>query len=302
MESHEENVVVGYGETNEPEAIPVSLVEETEIASEENVNEEKPTETEKLPILILECRVKASVLKGIVDKVSTLTDEVAVVIDQAGWHIRTVDPAHVAMIRLDVDMTAFELFRICNPTGDRMELGIDLDKLREILKSAKVTKANDPVINLQAFRASTDYILVDFDGMTRKASLFDTSCIDEPKIPNLKLPNSVTMPASDLLAVLKSCETVSDHVSIRLDAGTLTIIAEGDTDRVSKVFQTDLLIDRNISESAGVRSDFPLDYMTKLIKSLKGLPAITLHLGNDYPLKIDFPDGSFLLAPRIESD
>jgi len=63
-----------------------------------------------------------------------------------------------------------------------------------------------------------------------------------------------------------------------------------------------------LKEDAGrVKSIFSLDYLNKVIKAKKLSDTLTLHLGDDFPLKIDFkvPDKlelSFILAPRIEEE
>ena len=56
------------------------------------------------------------------------------------------------------------------------------------------------------------------------------------------------------------------------------------------------------------RSLFSLDYFSNMSKVVADSSPITLHLGTDYPVKLEFDiaDGSghiiYLLAPRIESE
>ena len=77
-------------------------------------------------------KIKSETLKGIVDVVSTLVDEAKFNIDPEGLEIKAVDPAHVAMVDMRVEKTAFEEF-----SADDMELGIDLDKIKEVLKLSR---------------------------------------------------------------------------------------------------------------------------------------------------------------------
>jgi len=56
-----------------------------------------------------------------------------------------------------------------------------------------------------------------------------------------------------------------------------------------------------------VKSMYPLDFFSAMVKSIAAEEA-TLHVGNEYPLKIEFTmgagrgEGRYLLAPRVEED
>ena len=53
---------------------------------------------------------------------------------------------------------------------------------------------------------------------------------------------------------------------------------------------------------------YPLDFFSNMVKSITTSTEVTLHVGNEYPLKIEFSvangkgDARFLLAPRVEED
>ena len=81
---------------------------------------------------MFERKVKADVLKELVDVVSTLVDEAKFNVGKEGISVKAVDPAHVAMVDLSLDRAAFESFK-----ADEGELGIDMDKMKEILRLAK---------------------------------------------------------------------------------------------------------------------------------------------------------------------
>ena len=76
-------------------------------------------------------KVKSDVLKGIIDVTSPLVNEVKFNISQKGITLRAVDPAHVAMVDLQINDKAFEEYK-----ADDMELGIDMDKLGGIMRLA----------------------------------------------------------------------------------------------------------------------------------------------------------------------
>jgi proliferating cell nuclear antigen len=57
-----------------------------------------------------------------------------------------------------------------------------------------------------------------------------------------------------------------------------------------------------------VRSLFPLDYFSNMVKAISSAQTVTLYLGTDYPVKMEFKiaggkgEVKYLLAPRIESE
>src|SRR5207253_9732170 len=80
---------------------------------------------------VFEGKVKAEVLKEVVDVVSTLVDEAKFNVGNDSITVKAVDPAHVALVDLTLDRGAFETYK-----ADEGELCVDMDKLKEILRSA----------------------------------------------------------------------------------------------------------------------------------------------------------------------
>jgi len=82
--------------------------------------------------------------------------------------------------------------------------------------------------------------------------------------------------------------------------------AEGDTDTVNLKLPKDLLVELNATSKS--RSLFSIDYFSNMIKPVKGEDPITIQIGNDNPIKVEFDIAekkghvTYLLAPRIESE
>ena len=57
-----------------------------------------------------------------------------------------------------------------------------------------------------------------------------------------------------------------------------------------------------------VKSLFPLDYFSNMVRSIPAGSVVTINLGSDFPVKLEFEiadkrgNVNYLLAPRIESD
>ena len=241
-------------------------------------------------------KIKSETLKGVVDVVSTLVDEAKFNIDADGMELKAVDPAHVAMVDLKVQRSAFEEF-----SADETELGIDLDKIKEVLR---LSRAGD-IIEMEQDEAKNRLVL-NLGNITRRMNLVDTAGMSDPKVPNLNLPAKITVTSDELQKGIRAAESVSDHIALNASPEGFEMYSEGDTDSVSLKLPKDLLISLDVSEK--VKSLFPLDYFSNMVRSIPAGSVVTINLGSDFPVKLEFDiadkQGSvdYLLAPRIESD
>lgn len=247
-------------------------------------------------MVLFQAKVKSEILKGIVDVVSTLVDEAKFNIDSKGITLKAVDPAHVAMIDMKIEKSAFEEF-----AADETELGIDLDKIKEVLR---LSRSGD-VISLEQDEEK-NRLVINVGNVTRRMNLVDTTGMSDPKVPNLNLPAKVAVASEELQKGIKAAESISDHIALTAQPEGFEMVSEGDTDSVSLKLSKDQLVSLECKE--GVRSLFPLDYFSNMIRAIPVGTVVTMSVGNDYPVKLEFSiaDGrgtvNYLLAPRIESD
>jgi proliferating cell nuclear antigen len=244
---------------------------------------------------MFQARTKADTLKELVTIVSTLVDEAKFMITADGISLRAVDPAHVAMVDLKLNKEAFEEYK-----ADECDLGIDVAKLEQFLRLAKAGEVIDIVNDEDKRRLS-----VAVGNTTKRMSLIDTTGMSEPKLPNLNLPAKVSLKIDDIAQGIKASESVSDHIALTVTSDSFEMVCEGDTDQVQLKLAKDKLLELECEEK--VRSLFPLEYFSNMMRAIPSQAKITLNLGNDYPVKIEFKiaegngDVTYLLAPRIES-
>ena len=241
-------------------------------------------------------KVKSDVIKGIIDVTSPLVNEAKFNISSKGISLRAVDPAHVAMVDLEIKNKAFEEYK-----ADDMELGIDLDKLSGIMRLAN---AGD-MISLD-YDEDTNRLIVKIGNLVRKMGLIDTAGMPDSKAPNLELPAKIIIKASELSQGVRASEAVSDHLALSVDKESFELFAEGDTDTVNLKLPKDMLVE--LTSSGKHRSLFSIDYFSNMIKPVKGEDTITIQMGSDNPIRVDFDIAdkkghvTYLLAPRIESE
>ncbi|KYK34690.1 MAG: DNA polymerase [Thermoplasmatales archaeon SG8-52-3] len=241
-------------------------------------------------------KVKSEVLKGIIDVTSPLVNEVKFNITPKGLSLRAVDPAHVAMVDLEVNSKAFEEYKATD-----MELGIDMDKLGSIMRLS----SSGDMVSID-YDEESNRLIVKIGNLIRKMGLIDTAGMPDPKMPNLNLPGKVVLKASELNQGVRASEAVSDHLALTVDKNTFELFAEGDTDTVNLKLPKDLLVELNTSSKC--KSLFSIDYFSNMIKPVRGEDPITIMIGNDNPIRVEFDIAdkkghvTYLLAPRIESE
>jgi proliferating cell nuclear antigen len=241
-------------------------------------------------------KLKSDVLREIVEVVSPLVEEVKLGITKNGISIRAVDPAHVAMVDLALEKKAFEEYK-----ADDNEIGLDVDKIKDVLKLARV---ND-IISMN-HDEDKNRLIMTVGNVTRKMALVDTAGMSDPKVPNLNLPAKVGIKTAELRQGIRASESVSDHIALTVNPDGFEMNSEGDTDSVNLKLPKDLLDELVCKET--VRSLFPLDYFSNMVKAISGADSVRMSIGNDYPVNMEFTiakgngEVRYLLAPRIESE
>ncbi|UCF09212.1 MAG: proliferating cell nuclear antigen (pcna) [Thermoplasmata archaeon] len=245
---------------------------------------------------MFKAKIKADKFKEVVDVISALVDEAKFNIKPDGISLRAVDPAHVAMLDLALQKKAFEEYK-----AKECELGVDIDKLRDVLKLA----GPSDFFNIE-HDEDKNRLILDVGNITRRMALVDTAGMSDPKVPNLNLPAKLVVDANELRRGLKAAEAVSDHVALIASPDGFEMLSEGDTDSVNLKLPKALLKELECKENQ--RSLFSLDYFSTMIKAIGSAPEVTMYLGTDYPINLEFniAEGNgqvkYLLAPRIESE
>lgn len=245
---------------------------------------------------MFQAKLKSETLKSVVDVVSTLIDEAKFKIDANGVSLKAVDPAHVAMIGLHLDKAAFEQF-----SANDSELGLDLDKLRDVLR---LSKSGD-IIEMRQDE-ERNRLVITVGNVTRRMNLVSTEGMADPKVPNLTLAAKVSVAIEELQRGIKAAESISDHISLNANPEGFEMVSEGDTDMVSLKLPKDLLVSLDCKDS--IRSLFPMDYFANMIRAIPVGTVLSINIGNDLPVKLEFEIASgkgkvkYLLAPRIEND
>ncbi len=241
-------------------------------------------------------RVKMNVkdLKEITNLLLTLVSEAKFEFGAEGMSVKAVDPAHVAMIVLDISKDAFLEYEV-----EEEQLGVDLDKIKDILKLA----SSGELVEISKDGNKLTFMI---GNLTRSMPLIDTSALSVPRVPNLVLPAKVVLPISEFEYGIKAAESISDNITFKVTPSEFEMYTEGDEDSARLSIPKDML--KEISCEEPVKSMYPVDYLLKLVKAMDSADYLTIYLGTDYPVKMEFDvaagkgKGYYLLAPRIEGE
>lgn len=238
---------------------------------------------------MLKAELKAETLKGIVNIASTLVKDVKVSANVDGLSLKAVDPAHVAMIKMDIPATAFESFEAIP-----CYIGLDLGKLREVVRLA----SRDDIIGIEADEGRITFRI---GSITRRMGQIDTGKMRDMAFPKLHMGTHIITSADELLKGITAAGDISDHVTLTADPEGFEISCEGDTDSVSLRLEKGTA---TIDAEKEVRTMLPLDYFASIIKAIPKGTEVAMDMDQDYPIMICFAPGGVevvcLIAPRIE--
>lgn len=242
---------------------------------------------------MFEAMGRVEIFKRIVEVVSVIVSEVKFNIKEDGFHIKAVDPAHVAMVELNIMPQAFNEYN-----AEDTELGVDLDKMESIIR---LGKGND---ELEAtYDEDSERLVIRIGNLVRKMTLLDVSTMPDLKMPNLQFPAKVELLADDFLLGIRAAQSVSDYVVLTAEKDSFELSA-GTQEEINQRFSKDQLLSLECKDKA--RSLFSLDYLSSMMKGIRSGEKLTIFVGKDYPVRIEFEilDGNgsvaYLLAPRTE--
>ena len=254
---------------------------------------------------MFEAKIDANVLRGCIEAITAVVDEGKLRIAEDGLKLRAVDPANVAMVSFELQSDAFDEFRFAAAEAAaeskaETEIGMDFVKLLGILgiggREEVELELDEHAQKLFTRMGSLSYTI----------SLLDPSSLrKEPKVPELEFPARVIIETEEFRRAIRAAEKIGDHIALGVDGEVFFMEAEGEMDKLRLELRKEQLIDLT---PGTLHSLYTLDYISAMSKGMSHAENITLNLGKDYPLQIEFEmaEGKgkvgYLLAPRIESE
>lgn len=265
-------------------------------AAEEEQADEQATESNEV---VVDAIIDAGTLSQLVETYTAFVHEGRLHFDEDGIHAKMVDPANVAMAFTDCSVDAFEAY-----SAGRVTIGVDFNRFEEALSVADADDLVHLTVDMETRKCHLEIGNVD-----QTLRLIDPDAIrKEPDLPDLDLPNSVTVDVAELDTARTVADMVSEHLAIDGDpeAEEVRFVAEGDIEDSTVTLGRDEVIDAKVVEET--RSLYSLDYVTDFCKPIPTGAEVTIRFGDEFPMVWEWEasDGhqqtTAMIAPRIQSN
>lgn len=238
-------------------------------------------------------------LRDSIGVISELVNEANFKITKEGLELVAMDPANVAMVLFKLLSSNFAEYDV----ETEQHLSINLTNLKQVLKRAKANDmlklelSGDGKLNIELKSDST---------RTFSLPLLDVE-EKEQKIPNLTFPSTVDMSSSVLSDAVEDSNIVGESVTLSLEPLKFTIRAESESTHANIEIPAENGTKITSDTTAKVKSKYSVEYLKKMMLGSKLSDNVTLHLNQDYPLKLEYKvldklSLSFILAPRVDND
>lgn len=235
-------------------------------------------------------------LKDSISIISELVNETRIKVGSGGIELIAMDPANVAMVIFKLLPSAFTEYDV----EKSVDIAINLANFKQILRRANQTdiltlELADNKLKMQLKSASTRTFALPIIDIEEK----------EQKVPELKFPVTIQMPALALNEAIGDADTVAESVSFSAENGMFTLKAEGDLNSAAIEIKAD--DSTKIQAMGDVRSKYSVEYLKKMMEGSKLADSVTIQFNKDYPLKLTYATVdkvmlSFILAPRVDTD
>ncbi len=241
----------------------------------------------------------AKTFKTMVDSLSKILDEASFKITRDGVSVVGMDPARVALIRVEIPYESFLELEV-SEDRDSVEAGFNMDVLKDMLKRGK---KGDVV----EFRVADDKILVVVEGKVLKRYLVPNLEVVSEAPEEVKLEHDVeAVVLGDVLKkALRDAEVVGDVVEFEADEERLVIRGRGEGRARAETIltrETTALIDLQVKRPA--KSLYDIQYLKNVVALTGIAEAVEVKFSSEKPLELVFrsPEGSrimYLLAPSV---
>ncbi len=246
----------------------------------------------------MECILRAGIFKTLIECTKDLVTSANFIFDGDGMRMQAMDTAHVSLISLALQPSAFSSFHC----AEQSSLGIHFEALSMVLK----TCAADDQITL-AWEHGGDRVTIS-RGSDRQFELKLLEVDDGiTSIPEQSYEVSATVPSLEFLKICRELKDIGgDTITVRVDhPDRITFNVAGDLGRGTAVMKEGVSIG-GACETA--TSSYSLRYLAMFTKGATLCPTVQVSMGRETPLRLiyfvdaELPEHGklyFLLAPRI---
>ncbi len=232
---------------------------------------------------------------NILDALSKIVDEVNMTITSEKVKAVAIDPAHVAMIEIELPPESFIEYEV---EGDEVSLGFNVANTAKIIKRGKKGDKLD-------IEVDEEHVTWTIVGATIKKYKLLNLDVPVPEIPeaSLEFKIHVAMIVDPFKNALRDAEAVGDTIELEADESTFIIRGVGAAVAEAKVSRdSPAVVEYEIKEPG--KSAYSIDYLKHVLSLTKVADTIVIEFSQDMPLRLQFqlPAGgkvTYLLAPKV---
>ncbi|MFQ5648040.1 MAG: proliferating cell nuclear antigen (pcna) [Candidatus Aenigmatarchaeota archaeon] len=235
-------------------------------------------------------------LKNSVPIIAEIVDEGIFNVDQNGISLLTPDRTMVSVVDFKILSSAFDDFK----AEGTESLGLRLGELAAVLKRVKGASK----LTLESTKNRLKLKIEGNGARTFEIPLIDVKT-EKPPVEQLKFPATIEVDSSIIEEGIADAELIGDSVVVEANPNLFRMLAKGDISSAQlelKQGETGLT---GLVVKEAVKSQYPLDYLKKMIKAARLSGKLRLEFGTDYPMRLSFKETgkislSFVLAPRVQ--
>lgn len=228
--------------------------------------------------------IENSKLREICDYLTPLVEDVRLNISEAGWEFITTDPAHIALLHMEIDSRAFPEYE-----AEEEVVLLALKRLRPMLKHI-------PAEDIVTLETTATKMLCAGGPFRWRIRLDDSTDISDPKIPSEDFKSSCEVTSEDLKKAIKAAAVVGTDLFLRIEQGNLIVHCRGDFDEMEMAVPI-----KPTPDAVGL---YDLEYVQGCVKALPD-GMVNLRMANDRPFSLAFETwnsnlrAEYLIAPRV---
>lgn len=242
---------------------------------------------------------EAPALKSAIDAIVNLVEEGVFEIKKDGIFLKAMDPSQISMITFHMPKSAFVEYDI----SEEQKVGLNISQFSNILSRGKHGEKAE--LSVDEGRLTIAFVA------EKKKRTFKIPLLDmgegQQREPKVESGTFVKISAEAFKESLKDAKLLSSHVKLSLTEHAFVVEVKGESGDVRAEFERDNPEIIELKMAGGpARAAFPLQYLEDMVKASNASSPITLHLGTDKPLKIEYElagaKAIYYLAPRIENE
>ena len=238
-------------------------------------------------------------LRNSIPIVAEIIDEGVFRVDQNGISLVSPDRAMVAVIDMKILSSAFDEYQ-CE--GEEL-LGVNMVSFASVIKRVK---SGDKIILEKETGDNKFTVTIKGDGTRRFiVPLLDVKT-EKPPIDKLAFTGRVEVESRLVEEGIADADIISDAVLIEANGTTFSIHARGDVSSTRMELKKSDKGLLDLKADGNIRSQYPIEYLKKMIKASKLSEQMVIEFGSNYPMRLGFKSIdkmslSFILAPRVET-